>query len=66
MLPLRGKRMGCLVDSWFEDKIQSGEEWSAGLRTGYFFFCEMPFGANTQDVFCGWLIGKVYTEKCVW
>lgn len=46
-------RRACLMDCWFEDKIQSGEEWSAGLRTGYFFFCEMPFGANMACAILG-------------
>ena len=40
--PFGANTQACLMDCWFEDKIQSGEEWSAGLRTGYFFFCEIP------------------------
>ena len=45
------------MDCWFEDKIQSGKEWSAGLRTGYFFFCEIPLRGKYGLRHTWWIVG---------
>ena len=49
------------MDCWFEDKIQSGEEWSAGLRTGYFFFVRCPSG---QIWLAPYLVDGWLKESC--